>query len=54
MSRDVILSVRVTEEEAEFLRWRAQAAGIDVSEQIRQALAKVRPYVVVAPSAVSA
>jgi hypothetical protein len=53
VSRDVILSVRVTEEEADFLRWRAEAAGTDVSEQIRQALARVRPYVVIAPPWVS-
>jgi hypothetical protein len=48
VSRDVVLAVRVTEKEAEFLRWRARAAGTNVSEQIRQALTQVKPYVVVA------
>lgn len=48
MSRDVVLSIRVTEEEAEFIRWRAGATGTDVSTQIRQALARVPAYAVMA------
>jgi hypothetical protein len=51
VNRDVVLSTRVTEEEAEFIRWRARVTGTDVSTQIRQALARVPAYAAMAEPA---
>lgn len=43
MSRDVVVSLRVTEDEAKALRRRAKLLGTDVSGLLRRALSDEQP-----------
>lgn len=48
MTATEIISVRLTAEQAEFLRWRARAAGTTVSAQVRRAVEALPGAVLVA------